>query len=190
MRNKIYKETEQKMKGVVDFFTKEIAKLRAGRASISLLEGIVVECYGSKMPINQVATITIPQPQLLVIQPWDKNIYNNILKAIQTSNIGLTPISDGNVIKIPIPPLSEERRKELVKILNKIGEEAKIEIRELRRKANEQLKKAKEDKQISEDDMFKGTEEIQKLTDKYIEEIEKKIKDKEKEIMEEWKNLW
>jgi ribosome recycling factor len=185
MRNKIYKETEQKMKGVVDFFTKEIAKLRAGRASISLLEGIVVECYGSKMPINQVATITIPQPQLLVIQPWDKNIYNNILKAIQTSNIGLTPISDGNVIKIPIPPLSEERRKELVKILNKIGEEAKVELRELRRKANEQLKKAKEDKQISEDDMFKGTEEIQKLTDKYIEEIEKKIKDKEKEIMEE-----
>jgi ribosome recycling factor len=185
MRNKIYKETEQKMKGVVDFFTKEIAKLRAGRASISLLEGIVVECYGSKMPINQVATITIPQPQLLVIQPWDKNIYNNILKAIQASNIGLTPISDGNVIKIPIPPLSEERRKELVKILNKIGEEAKVELRELRRKANEQLKKAKEDKQISEDDMFKGTEEIQKLTDKYIEEIEKKIKDKEKEIMEE-----
>lgn len=185
MRNKIYKETEQKMKGVVDFFTKEIAKLRAGRASISLLEGIVVECYGSKMLINQVATITIPQPQLLVIQPWDKNIYNNILKAIQTSNIGLTPISDGNVIKIPIPPLSEERRKELVKILNKIGEEAKVELRELRRKANEQLKKAKEDKQISEDDMFKGTEEIQKLTDKYIEEIEKKIKDKEKEIMEE-----
>ncbi len=185
MRNKIYKETEQKMKNVVDFFTKEIAKLRAGRASISLLEGIVVECYGSKMPINQVATITIPQPQLLVIQPWDKNIYNNVLKAIQTSNIGLAPISDGNVIKIPIPPLSEERRKELIKILHKMGEEAKIEIREIRRKANEQLKKAKEEKQISEDDMFKGTEEIQKLTDKYIEEIDKKIKDKEKEIMEE-----
>jgi ribosome recycling factor len=185
MKNKIYKETEQKMRGIVDFFSREIAKLRAGRASISLLEGIMVECYGSKMPINQLATITIPQPQLLVIQPWDKNIYNNILKAIQTSNIGLTPIPDGNIIKIPIPPLSEERRKEIVKILNKMAEEAKVELRELRRKANEQLKKAKEEKQISEDDMFKGTEEVQKLTDKYIEEIEKKVKDKEKEIMEE-----
>lgn len=185
MRNKIYNETEQKMKGIVDFFSKEIAKLRAGRASISLLEGILVECYGSKMPINQVATITIPQPQMIIVQPWDKNIYGNVLKAIQTSNIGLTPISDGNIIRIPIPPLSEERRKELVKILNKMGEEAKIEIREARRKGNEQLKKAKDEKQISEDDMFKGTEEIQKLTDKYIKEIESKIKDKEKEIMEE-----
>ncbi|MCS7180973.1 MAG: ribosome recycling factor [bacterium] len=185
MRNKIYTETEQKMRGVVDFFSKEIAKMRAGRASISLLEGILVECYGSKLPVNQVATITIPQPQMIIIQPWDKNIYNNILKAIQTNNLGLSPISDGNVIRIPIPPLSEERRKELVKILHNMGEEAKIEIRELRRKANEQLKKAKDEKQISEDDMFKGTEEIQKLTDKYIEEIDKKIKDKEKEIMEE-----
>ncbi|MGC8976922.1 MAG: ribosome recycling factor [Candidatus Ratteibacteria bacterium] len=184
MRNKIFNEAEQKMKGVVDFFIKEISKLRAGRASISLLEGILVECYGSKMPLTQIATITIPQPQMIVIQPWDKNIYGNILKAIQTSNIGLSPISDGNVIRIPIPPLSEERRKELVKILHKIGEEAKIEIREVRRKANEQLKKAKEEKQISEDDMFKGTEEIQKITDKYIKEIENKINEKEKEIME------
>jgi len=185
MRMKIYNETEHKMKGVVDFFTKEIAKMRAGRASISLLEGVLVECYGSKMPINQVATITIPQPQMIVIQPWDKSIFGNILKAIQMNNLGLTPISDGNVIRIPVPPLSEERRKELVKILHNMGEEAKVEIRELRRKANEQLKKAKEEKQISEDDMFKGTEEIQKLTDKYIEEIDKKIKEKEKEIMEE-----
>lgn len=185
MRSKIYKEAEQKMKGVIDFFTKEIAKLRAGRASVSLLEGILVECYGSKMPVNQVATITIPQPQMIIIQPWDKNIYENVLKAIQTSNLGLTPISDGNTIKIPIPPLSEERRKELVKILHKIGEEAKVEIREIRRKANEQLKKAKEEKQISEDDMYKGMEEIQKLTDKSIEEIDKRIKNKEKEIMEE-----
>lgn len=185
MRSKIYNETEQRMKGVVDFFTKEIAKLRAGRASISLLEGILVECYGSKMPVNQVATITIPQPQMIVIQPWDKNIYGNVLKAIQTSNLGLTPISDGNLIKIPIPPLSEERRKEIVKILHNIGEEARIEIRELRRKANEQLKKSKEEKQISEDDMYKGIEEIQKLTEKFIEEIDKKIKSKEKEIMEE-----
>lgn len=185
MRTKIYNETEQKMKGVIDYFSKEIAKLRAGRASISLLEGILVECYGSKMPINQVATITISQPQLLIVQPWDKNIYGNVLKAIQTSNIGLNPISDGNIIKIPVPPLSEERRRELVKILHNMGEEAKIEIREIRRKANEQLKKLKDEKSISEDDFFKGTEEIQKLTDKYIKEIENKIKDKEKEIMEE-----
>ncbi|MCM8767686.1 MAG: ribosome recycling factor [Candidatus Omnitrophica bacterium] len=184
MRNKIYKETEQKMKGVVEYFSKEIAKMRAGRASISLLEGILVECYGSKMPINQVATITIPQPQMIIIQPWDKSIFGNVLKAIQSNNIGLTPISDGNTIKVPIPPLSEERRKELVKILYNMGEEAKVEIRELRRKANEQLKKAKEEKQISEDDMHKGMDEIQKLTDKFIDEIDKKIKEKEKEILE------
>ncbi|MCM8784787.1 MAG: ribosome recycling factor [Candidatus Omnitrophica bacterium] len=184
MKNKIYTETEQKMKGIVEFFSKEIAKMRAGRASISLLEGILVECYGSKMPINQVATITIPQPQMIIIQPWDKSIFGNVLKAIQSNNIGLTPISDGNIIKVPIPPLSEERRKELVKILNNMGEEAKVEIRELRRKANEQLKKAKEEKQISEDDMHKGIEEIQKLTDKFIDEIDKKIKEKEEEIME------
>jgi len=179
MKDRIVKEVESKMKGVVDFFTKEIGTLRIGRASVSLLEGIVVEYYGSKLPINQIATITIPQPQLLVIQPWDKNVVDEVVKAIQLSNIGLNPISDGNVIRIPVPPLSEERRKEIVKILHKMSEEAKVEIRE-----NAKLKEKERNGEISEDDMYKGTDEIQKITDKYIEEIDKKTESKEKEIME------
>ena len=184
MKDKIVKEVENKMKGIVDFFTKEIGTLRIGRASVALLEGIVVEYYGSKLPINQIATITIPQPQLLVIQPWDKNIINEIVKAIQLSNIGLNPMSDGNVIRIPVPPLSEERRKEIVKILHKMSEEAKVEIREVRREANAKLKEKEKNGEISEDDMYKGIDEIQKITDRYIEEINKKTESKEKEIME------
>lgn len=184
MKGKIYSEIEKKMDGVVNFFKKEIGTLRAGRASISLLEGITVEYYGSKMPISQIATITIPQPQLIVIQPWDKNMLREITKAIQTSNIGLNPVPDANVIRIPVPPISEERRQELVKILHKMGEEAKVEIREIRRKGNEELKKAEKDKLITEDDMHKGIEDIQKLTDKFINEIDKKVEEKSKEIME------
>ena len=184
MKNQIVKEVDNKMKEVVNFFTKEIGLLRVGRASVSLLEGIIVEYYGSKMPINQLSTITIPQPQLLIIQPWDKNIVGDMVKAIQASNIGLNPISDGNVIRIPVPPLSEESRKEIVKNLYKMAEEAKVEIREIRRQANIQLKEKQKNGEISEDDMYNGFDEIQKMTDKYIEEIDKKIKDKEKEIME------
>ncbi len=184
MKNQIVKEVDNKMKEVVNFFTKEIGLLRVGRASVSLLEGIIVEYYGSKMPINQLSTITIPQPQLLIIQPWDKNIVGDMVKAIQASNIGLNPISDGNVIRIPVPPLSEESRKEIVKNLYKMAEEAKVEIREIRRQANIQLKEKQKNSEISEDDMYNGFDEIQKMTDKYIEEIDKKTKDKEKEIME------
>ncbi len=184
MKNQIVKEVDNKMKEVVNFFTKEIGLLRVGRASVSLLEGIIVEYYGSKMPINQLSTITIPQPQLLIIQPWDKNIVGNMVKAIQASNIGLNPISDGNVIRVPVPPLSEESRKEIVKNLYKMAEEAKVEIREIRRQANIQLKEKQKNGEISEDDMYNGFDEIQKMTDKYIEEIDKKTKDKEKEIME------
>jgi len=184
MKNQIVKEVDNKMKEVVNFFTKEIGLLRVGRASVSLLEGIIVEYYGSKMPINQLSTITIPQPQLLIIQPWDKNIVGDMVKAIQASNIGLNPISDGNVIRVPVPPLSEESRKEIVKNLYKMAEEAKVEIREIRRQANIQLKEKQKNGEISEDDMYNGFDEIQKMTDKYIEEIDKKTKDKEKEIME------
>lgn len=184
MKNKILEAGQKKMEGIVDFFKKEVGSLRAGRASLSLLEGITVEYYGSRMPVNQIATITIPQPQMLVIQPWDRNVLGDITKAIQSSNLGLNPISDANVIKIPIPPISEERRQELVKILHKMGEEARIEIREIRRKANEALKKGEKDKTISEDDMYKGINEIQEMTDKFIKEIDKKIEEKSKEIME------
>ncbi|HDN97583.1 MAG: ribosome recycling factor [Candidatus Omnitrophota bacterium] len=185
MTQEVFKETEEKMKKVVEFFKKEIGSLRAGRASVSLLEGITVEYYGSKLPIQQIATITIPQPSLIIIQPWDKSVIDKITKAIQMSNLGLNPIADANVIKVPIPPLSEERRKEITKILHKMEEEAKVELREIRRKANETLKNMEKEKKISEDDFYRGRDEIQKLTDKYIEEIEELTEKKEKEIMEE-----
>lgn len=184
MKENILKETEKKMAGVIEFFSKEIHNLRAGRASVSLLEGIVVEYYGAKMPISQIATITTPQPQLIVIQPWDKNTLNEIKKAIQSSNLGLNPVSDATVIRIPIPPLSEERRKEIIHILHNMAEEARVEIRELRRRANDELKKGEKNKEISEDDMYKGIDDVQKFTDKNIESIDKKTSDKEKDIME------
>jgi ribosome recycling factor len=185
MKAKIFGEAEKKMEGVAAFFKKEVGSLRAGRASLSLLEGITVEYYGSKMPINQIATITIPQPQLIVVQPWDKNVLGDVIKAVQSSNLGLNPISDANTIKIPIPPISEERREELVKILHKIGEEAKVEIREIRRKSNEELKKGEKEKTVSEDDMYKGIDEIQEITDKYVKEIDRRIEEKSREIMED-----
>ncbi|MCM8769854.1 MAG: ribosome recycling factor, partial [Candidatus Omnitrophica bacterium] len=166
-------------------FTREIATLRAGRASVSFLEGIVVDYYGSKLPINQLATVTIPQPQLIVIQPWDKTITEKIVKAIQASNLGLNPQPDSNAIRIAVPPLSEERRRELVKVLSKMTEEAKVELRELRRKANEELKASEKAKEISEDDLYRAMDEIKKIMDKMIQEIEKKAADKEKEIMED-----
>lgn len=185
MKQKIYRDAEDKMKKVIEFFAKEISGLRAGRASVSLLEGIVVEYYGSKLPIHQLATITIPQPSLLVIQPWDKATLDTISKAIQASNLGLNPVADSTVIRVPIPPLSEERRMEIVKVLHRMAEEARVELRELRRKANEELRTAQKDKAISEDDMYRGMDEVQKITDKLIKEIDEKSRTKEKEIRED-----
>ncbi len=184
MIKKICQEAETNMKKVEENFIREMNNLRLGRASISLLEGILVEYYGSKLPINQIATVSIPNPQTLVIQPWDKATTDKIVKAIQISNLGLNPISDSAAIKISVPPLSEERRKELVKVLRKLEEQAKIEVREIRRKVKEELKRLEKEKAISEDDSFKTTEELQKLTDKFIEDIEKKTAIKEKEILE------
>ena len=184
MKNKIFSEARKKMESTRDFFNKEIGTLRAGRASISLLEGIVIEYYGAKMPVSQLATITIPQPQMIVVQPWDKNIIGDVNKAILSSNLGLNPISDSSVIKIPIPPLSQERREEIGGILHKMGEEAKVEIREIRRKSNDELKKAEKGKTMSEDDLYKGIDEVQEITDKFIKEIDSRMETKAKEIME------
>lgn len=184
MYEEIFKYAEDEMKKTEDVFLKEIGRLRLGRASVSLLEEVFVDYYGSKLPINQLATITIPQPQLLLIQPWDKSMIEKIVKAIQLGNIGLNPMPDVNLIRISIPPLSEERRKELVKILKKMEEQAKIEVREIRRKTNEEVKKLEKDKKISEDESFQLTEKIQKITNRFMEEIEKKTLSKEKEIME------
>lgn len=184
MIKELYQEAEKNMKKVEENFVREMNNIRLGRASVSLLEGILVEYYGSKLPINQLATISIPNPQNLIIQPWDKATTDKIVKAIQMSNLGLNPLADVNSIKISVPPLSEERRKELVKVLKKLEEQAKVEVREIRRKLKEELKKLEKEKKISEDDSFKASEELQKLTDKFIEEIEKKTLLKEKEILE------
>ncbi|MCK9266377.1 ribosome recycling factor [bacterium] len=184
MKNKILVEAKKKMESTAEFFNKEVGGLRAGRASVSLLESIVVEYFGAKMPVSQLATITIPQPQLIVVQPWDKSIINDVNKAILSSNLGLNPISDSSVIKIPIPPLSQERREEIVKILYKMGEEAKVEIREIRRKANDELKKSEKSKSISEDELYKGIDEVQEATDKFTKEIDSRMESKAKEIRE------
>ncbi|MFA5645051.1 MAG: ribosome recycling factor [Candidatus Ratteibacteria bacterium] len=184
MHTNVLKQAEQQMKKVEENFVKEVGSLRLGRASISMLDTIIVEYYGSRLPINQLATITIPQPQLIVIQPWDKASTEKIVKAIQLSDLGFNPLSDGTTIKVPVPPMSGERRQEVVKILKKMEEQAKIEIREIRRKANDELKKMEKEKKISEDNCFTSIEKIQKSTDSSIANLEKKTTSKEEEILE------
>ena len=184
MLNQIYTETEEKMKKAVEAVQKELASIRTGRATTALLDGIRVEYYGNAVPLNQVASVSAPEPKLLVIQPWEKKMIEEISRAIMKSDLGLNPTSDGNVIRLGIPPLTEERRKDLVKLIKKLAEEGKISIRNIRREANEALDKAEKKKEISEDDNRKSQERIQKLTDRYIEAIDKVVKVKEVEIME------
>lgn len=178
------KETEEKMKKSVELFRKEVASMKAGRATPALLDKITVDYYGTPTPVNQLATISVPEPRLLVIQPWDKGMLGSIEKAILKSDLGITPTSDGVVIRLAIPQLTRERRQELVKGLKKKGEEEKVAIRNLRRETNERLKKMEDDGEITEDENRRALEEVQKLTDKYIKEIDHIIEVKEKEIME------
>ena len=159
-------------------------KIRTGRASLALLEGIKVNAYGSTMPIEQVGTMTIPENNMIAIKPWDPQVLSMIEKAILASDLGLTPANDGHVIRLTIPPLTGERRTELVKQVKKIGEEYKVAVRKVRRDSNEALKKLKKDKEISEDDMFRLQEETQKATDSYITKIDAIVEGKEKEVME------
>lgn len=182
--DEILKDAKERMKKAVKVIDDELKGIRTGRASPSILQGIKVEYYGTKIPINQVASITVPQPDLLVIHPWDKNALPEIEKAIRVSDLGLNPSNDGNVIRIPIPPLTEERRKELVKLVRKLAEEGRVAIRNIRRDANEKVRKLKKDGEISEDDAMRLEKEIQKLTDEFIEKIDEILKHKEREIME------
>lgn len=172
------------MKKTLDSTQRELASIRSGKATTALLDGIRVEYYGSLVPLNQVASVSVPEIRLLVIQPWEKKMIPEISKAIQKSELGLNPIADGTAIRLAIPPLTEERRKDLVKLVRKLAEEGKISVRNIRRDSNEALKKAEKEKQISEDESRKATEHIQKITDRYIESIEKVVKAKEAEIME------
>lgn len=181
--SELHKAAEQKMNKIIEALKKELTTLRTGRANPQILENIMVDYYGAPTPITQLGNITSPEPRFLVISPWDPKIIKDIEKAIQKSDLGINPSNDGKVIRLVIPELTEERRKELVKMAKKMGEEAKIAVRNVRRDALESLKKQKKNGEIGEDDEKRQQEDIQKLTDKKIEEIDNIIEQKEKDIM-------
>jgi ribosome recycling factor len=184
MIDDIYQETRQRMDKSINALTNELKRIRTGRASLSLMDGIRADYYGTPTPLNQMATLAVPESRLITIQPWDVSAIKEIEKAILKSDLGLTPSNDGKIIRISIPPLTEERRKELVKIVHKICEDAKVAIRNIRRDSNDLLKGMKKDGDISEDDAFKGQDQVQQITDEYIKNIDAIYKGKEKEILE------
>ena len=184
MKDEILSEMSGKMEKAIDALDREFKRMRTGRASTSILEGIKVECYGTQMRLNQVASSSTPESRLLVVQPWDQSIIGDIEKSILKSGLGLTPMNDGKLIRISIPPLTEERRKELAKMAKKTAEDSKIAIRNQRREANELLKDLKKESEISEDEMYKYQDKVQKITDEFIEKIDAIEKEKETEILE------
>ncbi len=184
MIDEICRETETKMEKPIEALKRELAAVRTGRASVSLLDHVRVNYYGTLTPLRQLATISVPETRLIVIQPWDKSLIDVIEKSILKSDLGLTPSNDGKFIRLVIPPLTEERRRELVKVVRKMAEEGKVAIRSLRREANEKLKKLENEGSISEDDEKKTEDRIQKITDKYIEMVDNILKIKEEEIMQ------
>jgi ribosome recycling factor len=183
MKDEVLTETKRKMDKVLEAMARDLSRVRTGRASVALLEGIKVECYGTTMPLSQVASLAAPESRLLTIQPWDTSVMADIEKAILKSDLGLNPANDGKIIRLPIPALTTERRKELVKMVKKMEEEAKVALRNVRREANEDFKEMKKEKILAEDDAHRGTEEVQKITDEYIKKVEAQGADKEKEIM-------
>jgi len=179
----IKKGTEQKMQRSIDAFKNDLSKIRTGRAHTGLLDHIQVDYYGSPVPISQVANLTLVDARTIGVQPWEKKMVPVVEKAIRESDLGLNPASQGDVIRVPMPALTEERRRELTKVVRSEGETAKVAVRNLRRDANEQFKKLVKDKEISEDDERRSGEEIQKLTDRFVAEIDKLVQTKEAEIM-------
>jgi ribosome recycling factor len=184
MPKQVIANTKEKMKKAIQSYTRELATIRAGRASASLLDRVTVDYYGAPTPVNQLAGISTPEARLLVIQPYDKTILGEIEKAILKSDLGLNPSNDGSIIRISIPQLTEERRKELVKVIKKESEEAKVAIRNIRRDGNDELKKLEKNGEITEDALRGYSDDIQKVTDEHIAKIDQITKDKEKEIME------
>jgi len=178
----IVHSTEEKMKKAIDATKREFAEIRTGRANPSMVEGLRVEYYGTPTLLKQIASISIPDARLIVIQPWDPNAIKDIEKAILKSNLGITPMTDGKVVRLSLPQLSKERRDELAKVVKDMAEEGRISLRTIRRDANESIKKLESDKSITEDDRFKGQDDIQKLTDKHIKNIDQILEDKEKEL--------
>lgn len=184
MLNDIFDETKERMAKSTSVLKSELNKIRTGRASLSLLDGIRVDYYGTPTPLNQMATLAVPESRLITIQPWDVSVIKEVEKTILKSDLGITPSNDGKIIRISIPPLTEERRKELVKTVHKICEEYKVAVRNIRRDANELIKSLKKDGDVAEDDAFKAQDQVQKITDASIADIDKIYKDKEKEILE------
>jgi len=180
----IKKDADHRMTRAVENIQQEFAKIRTGRATPTLLDGVKVEYYGSTVPLSQAATITTPEPRLIAIQPWDRNIIGEIERAILKSDLGLTPSNDGTFVRIPIPQLSEERRKDLVKLVKKFAEEGRIAVRNVRRDANDHLKKMQKEHEISEDELSVILDEIQEITDNHIKSIDELLDKKEKEVLE------
>ncbi|MBW2163014.1 MAG: ribosome recycling factor [Deltaproteobacteria bacterium] len=183
MKKTVIEEASGKMDKAIGAFERDLSRVRTGRASAALLEGINVDYYGTFMPLNQVASVSIPESRLLTIQPWDIKILVEIEKAILKSDLGLTPSNDGKIIRVNVPPLTEERRKELVKLVKKMAEDCRVAIRNVRREAIERLKGREKAKEISEDDLFRLQDEVQKVTDDHIKKVEGIVADKEKEIL-------
>ncbi len=184
MAKQVLNQTKEKMEKAVSALSRELASVRAGRASANLLDKISVDYYGALTPVNQLASISVPEARMLVIQPYDKTVLGEIEKAILKSDLGLTPANDGSIIRLSIPALTEERRKDLVKLVKKYAEEAKVAIRNIRRDGNDELKKLEKNGEITEDELRSNTDNVQKLTDEFIVKIDNVAKDKEKEIME------
>lgn len=177
-------DTKRRMEGAVEVLHKEFGGLRTGRASTSLLDPITVEAYGQAMPLNQVGTVSVPESRMLSVQVWDKGMVKAVEKAIMDAGLGLNPQADGQLIRIPIPPLNEERRKELVKVAGKYAEEARVAVRNVRRHAMDELKKAEKDGDISEDELRQYSDEVQKLTDDFVKQVDDALAHKEEEVMQ------
>ncbi len=180
----LLKEGKKRMEGALASLSRDFAKLRTGRASTALVEDLDVDYYGTPTPLNQIASISVPDPRTVAIQPWDKGAFQAVEKAIQKSDLGLNPVNDGKIVRINIPPLTEERRQELGKVAKKYTEDAKVAVRNIRRDLNESFKKMLKDKEISEDESHKGQDDVQKLTDDYVAKCDQAFTAKEKEILE------
>ncbi len=180
----LQKDISGKMARSIESFRKELGKIRTGRASFSLVEGIKVDYYGTPTPLQQVGTLSVPESRLITVTPWDAKLIGPIEKAIQSSGLGLNPVNDGKIVRIPLPPLTEERRKDLVKLVKKMAEDARVAVRNVRREAIERIKEKEKKKEISEDGMKRGQDRIQKETDAFVKKIEEILKAKEQEIME------
>lgn len=184
MSQDVLTTTRKQMEAALGHFKHELTSLRTGRASLSLLDRVTVDYFGTPTPLKQVANLSMPDSRLITIQPWDPSLIREIEKAILASGLGLTPSNDGKIIRLPVPPLSEERRKDLVKVAKKMGEDAKIHIRGIRREANEQVKRLQKEGKITEDELRRDESEIQKITDQEVKKVDELLKKKEEEILE------